>query len=210
MALTPRAVLARLRFAAMYRLRFTPWDGHPLPARLRALADAPGKGRALDVGCGTGDTAIHLARAGWDVAAVDFVEHALERAREKARAAGVEVRFVRADVTTLSAADVGDGFRLIVDNGCLHGLPDASRDAYVERVTRLAAPGATLLVAAFPRGERRGPAGIDREEIERRFAPAWRLEASAIEPGVSSSPEHPIHVHELTRIQATRRRPPAG
>lgn len=39
-------------------------------------------GRALELGCGHGRNAVHLARHGWRVDAVDFSAAALDRARE--------------------------------------------------------------------------------------------------------------------------------
>jgi hypothetical protein len=51
-------------FRVLYRLGFTPWDGHPLSSTLRGLIegeDALTTGTALDIGCGTGDNAIYLA-----------------------------------------------------------------------------------------------------------------------------------------------------
>src|SRR5438874_554339 len=117
--------LDRLLFGVFYRVGFTPWEGHALPARLRQLIEGPTAlppGRALDIGCGTGDTAIYLSRNGWDVTAFDFVERALRRASAKASAAGVKVRWVRADATDLKPENLGTGFQLAVDNGCLHGL----------------------------------------------------------------------------------------
>src|SRR5437773_2912196 len=101
--------LDRLAFGVMYRVGFTPWDGHKLPARLTDLIEgdtALPKGKALDVGCGTGETSIYLARHGWAVTAVDFVKVALERARAKTEAAGMSVRFLQADVTQLGSSDV--------------------------------------------------------------------------------------------------------
>jgi 2-polyprenyl-3-methyl-5-hydroxy-6-metoxy-1,4-benzoquinol methylase len=81
-------------FGVMYRLGFTPWDGHPLAKSLRDLVEgnagaASGlpAGTALDIGCGTGDSAIYLARHGWQVTGVDFVATALSKARTKATAA---------------------------------------------------------------------------------------------------------------------------
>jgi 2-polyprenyl-3-methyl-5-hydroxy-6-metoxy-1,4-benzoquinol methylase len=53
--------------------------------------------RILDVGCGTGRHAIELARRGYDVTGLDLSPSQLERAREKARAAGVRVRLLRRD-----------------------------------------------------------------------------------------------------------------
>jgi 2-polyprenyl-3-methyl-5-hydroxy-6-metoxy-1,4-benzoquinol methylase len=164
----------------MYRVGFTPWDGHPLPKSLHDLVegnDAPAlpAATALDIGCGTGDTSIYLALHGWQVTGVDFVARALAKARAKAQARQVSVNFVQADVTHLSSAGVGTGFTLIVDNGCLHNLTDKDRDAYVREVTAVAAPDARLLIGGLDPGEQFGVQGITRAEIERRFTPAWSL-----------------------------------
>jgi 2-polyprenyl-3-methyl-5-hydroxy-6-metoxy-1,4-benzoquinol methylase len=79
----------RLMFWLFYRLGTPPWEGHPLPKRLTELVEGPSAlplGKALDVGCGTGDTSISLAQHGWDVTAFDFMNVALARARAKAEA----------------------------------------------------------------------------------------------------------------------------
>ena len=168
-------------FRIFYRVGFTPWDGHPLAGSLRDLIEGTGAtsalatGSALDLGCGTGDASIYLAKHGWKVTGVDFVEKALDRARAKAGRADVSVNFVRADVTRLSQAGIGADFRLIVDNGCLHNMSDGDRDAYVREVGAVTAPDARLLIVAFAPGGRFGVRGIDHAEIERRFTPAWAL-----------------------------------
>lgn len=168
-------------FRVFYRIGFTPWDGHPLAQRLRNLVEGSNDtsalpvGSALDLGCGTGDASIYLARHGWKVTGVDFVATALEKARAKARAAGVSIDFVRADVTQLSHAGIGADFPLIVDNGCLHNMSDDDRDAYVREVSALAAPDARLLVVAFVPGGRFGVRGIEPAEMERRFAATWTM-----------------------------------
>jgi ubiquinone/menaquinone biosynthesis C-methylase UbiE len=174
-------------FRVFYRLGFTPWDGHPLAQSLRDLIEGAGDapalpaGSALELGCGTGDTAIYLARQGWKVTAVDFVPKALDKARAKADTAGISVNFVRADVTQLSQAGIGTGFELIVDNGCLHNMSDGDRDAYAREVSAVAAPEARLLIVAFPPGGRFGVRGVEPAEMERRFTPAWRLLADGQE-----------------------------
>ena len=192
----------RFIFGLMYRLGFTPWDGHPLPTRLRELVEGPGAlpaGKALDVGCGTGDTSIFLAQHGWDVTGIDFVTQALDRARAKTTAAGAIARYQQADVTRLSASGIGGGFHLVVDNGCLHGLSAEQRDAYVREIGSATVPGSRLVIMAFAEGKRRGPGGIDRPEVERRLASGWELVASGKDAAASNRPDDPLYFHDLRR-----------
>src|ERR1700761_2518109 len=101
-------------FRLFYRLGFTPWDGHPLAQSLRNLVegndstDSPAlpAGGALELGCGTGDASIYLAKQGWQVTAVDFVPAALDKARTKAHVDSVDVNFVHADVRHLREAGI--------------------------------------------------------------------------------------------------------
>ena len=106
---------------------------------------------------------------------VDLVEKALARARERIAAAGVEMRLVRGDVTALRAADVGGGFRLVLDTGTFHGLGAAEQEAMGREVSAVAAPDATVLLDCFaPR--RRGPLprGASRAAVEAAF-PGWEV-----------------------------------
>jgi SAM-dependent methyltransferase len=172
-------------FRALYRLGFTPWDGHPIAPSLKALVEgdqALVPGTALDIGCGTGDTAIYLAKHGWRVTGVDFVPKAVQKARAKADAAGVVVDFRHGDATKLTSERIGSGFDLILDSGCLHGMNDDDRASYVREVTAVSAPDTRLLLIEFPPGASFGVPGISHEEIERRFAAGWSL-LSATEHG---------------------------
>src|SRR6201986_759251 len=95
-------MVSALLYQAFYRIGFTPWDGHALSSALRELIEGPTAlpvGTAIDIGCGTGDAAIYLARHGWQVTGVDFVPRALAKARTKAQAHQTSVNFVEADVT---------------------------------------------------------------------------------------------------------------
>ncbi len=65
-------------------------------------------GRVLDLGCGTGDLAITIARyAGkeTEVTGLDFSEFMLDKARAKAAAAGVGITFVEGDATSIPFPD---------------------------------------------------------------------------------------------------------
>jgi hypothetical protein len=105
---------------------------------------------------------------------VDLVEKALRRARERVREAGVEMRLVHGDVTTLRESGVGTGYRLLLDTGTFHGLGDGEREAMGREVSAVAAPDATLLLIAWPRRRRPLIRGVSRAEIESAF-PEWTV-----------------------------------
>ena len=58
-------------------------------------------GKVLDVACGTGGHAIELAKLGYSVVGFDISSKMLEIAAEKAKKAGVEIRFVGGDMIEL-------------------------------------------------------------------------------------------------------------
>jgi SAM-dependent methyltransferase len=195
----------QLLFRTFYQLGFTPWDGHPIAASLRSLVegneDEPGltPGRALDVGCGTGDTSIYLAQHGWQVTGIDFVSKAVAKARAKADAAGTTVEFRQGDATKLSTEGVGTGFGLIVDQGCLHAISGPDRDKYASEVTAAAAPGARLFLVEFTPGGSIGVPGIDQAEIELRFAEAWTLVSAGDQPYPASRRSNTLRYYVLHR-----------
>jgi len=57
--------------------------------------------RVLDLACGEGTFAVELAKRGYQVTGVDLSPEMLSLAREKAKEAGVEVRFVEQDMRDL-------------------------------------------------------------------------------------------------------------
>jgi SAM-dependent methyltransferase len=167
-------------FRILYRVGYTPWEHEPL-VPLAGLIDGPDalpQGKMLDVGCGTGGDAIYAALHGWQVTGVDAVPRALDRARRSARAAGAQVRFLLADITRADAAELGGGYTLLLDVGCLHGLTPAQRQRAAAAMTDAAQPGAILLIFAFGPGFR-GPAprGIDPAQLPPLF-PRWDLASS--------------------------------
>lgn len=173
-------------FGLMYRLGFVPWEGRDVEQSWRLLfdrPDAPAPGRALDVGCGSGRDAIYLAKRGWQVTAVDFVDEALDKAKARAADAGAEVEWVKGDVGKLGELGLEPGYTLLYDFGCIHGLPEEARRGAVAGLTSLAAPGATLLVGAFMRGRRLLlPSGIDQDELVALLADDWELEEAQPAP----------------------------
>jgi len=74
--------LQQLVFARLYRrtpsVEALPWHREQPPALLEQAIERRGApGRALDLGCGEGVYAVHLAQQGYEVVAADFVPAAL-------------------------------------------------------------------------------------------------------------------------------------
>ena len=101
-------------------------------------------GRALDVGCGPGRNAVHLAAAGFTVDAVDLSSTAIAWAEERAREAGVEVDFRCGDAFAATGP-----YDLIYDSGCFHHLPPHRRISYLALLDRALAPGGHFALTCF-------------------------------------------------------------
>jgi len=103
--------------------------------------------RVLDLGCGEGRDSLFLARRGFDVTGVDVSRAALDRARERAAAEGVDCTFLERDVILLE--NVGaEPFDWAINMGCLHMLSEPEhRRRHLERVRDVLRPGGDFLVA---------------------------------------------------------------
>ena len=195
------------RFSVMYRLGLTPWERRDVEQTWRSLLqapDAPATGRALDVGCGSGRDAVHLAKLGWQVTAIDFVDAALASARQRAEQEGVQVEWVQGDVGKLGEIGLEPGFALLYDFGCLHGLSDEARRGAARGLTDLAAPDATLLLLAFKAGRRIFlPRGMSEDQILTLLGDAWDLQSRQSQ--VSDDLPAPIRHAEPTLYRLNRR-----
>lgn len=168
-----------LLYRIMYSVGFLPWERLPATPAAGQVVDMlrqeeegrePPYGKALDLGCGTGIWSVRLAERGWDVTGVDIVPKAIAQARTRADEAGASAHFVQAGATGLRDADVGSGFRVVLDFGALHGLsPDRVKAAAAE-VDAVAGDDAAVLMYASSPG-RRGPVprGLSRAEIEEAY-----------------------------------------
>ncbi len=145
------SLLRRLAFDFRYILRRAPWDTFVSPPELVEFVRQNPAGHALDFGCGTGTNAIYLARHGWQVTGVDFSAIAIYRARQKARAAGLPIRFFVDDVSRFLAVD--GPLDLILDIGCFHALAPEAQARYLNSISRLLAPGGTWLLYAMRRSD---------------------------------------------------------
>lgn len=99
-------------------------------------------GTAVDVCCGEGANAIWLARQGWDVTGVDISQVALDRAADAAADAGVDVTWIRADLTVDPLPSAAYDLVTTHYPALRHTADDHALRLLVDAV----APGGTLLV----------------------------------------------------------------
>lgn len=111
------------------------------------LAPLPGT-RVLDVACGTGNTALPLARRGAIVTGVDIAPNLLAQARERAAADGLAITFEEGDAEQLPYPD--ESFDLVVS---MFGAMFAPRPALVAaEFARVLRPGGRLAMANWSPG----------------------------------------------------------
>ena len=133
----PNDSLARLR-ARAERSRF---------ARLLD-ASIPGDARIAEIGCGTGQMSLYLARADREIVALDLSREALKLGTDAARRYGTDkVKFVEADLTRLPLRE--GAFDLVYSSGVLHHTPDPR--AAFGQIVRAAKPGGLVVIGLYNR-----------------------------------------------------------
>jgi SAM-dependent methyltransferase len=182
-------VAVRRELEEYYRSGRPPWDTGVSPPELVALVEGEGalrRGRALELGCGTGTNAVYLAQRGWDVVAVDLIDRAIGQARAKAAAAEISVQLLCGDATRLDELGVSGRYDLFFDLSCFCGIPPHRRDAYAGGVTRRAEPGARLLMFGYgPEAFDDEISGVTADELDTRFS-GWDLIDTT--PGTNAVP----------------------
>lgn len=165
----PTAWFDRLYHQATTGESSMPWDrAAPNPVFadwLRGRTPAEGA-RAVQVGCGLGADAEHLASLGWRTTAFDVAPTAVQIARERHPGSSVDYR-----VADLFDLDAGWRFDLVVEIFTVQALPLSERRRATEAVRGLVAPGGTLLVVQMPRPD----------EVTDPDGPPWPLSRAEME-----------------------------
>ena len=173
----------RAFFDSVYReSTLPPWDiGGPQPALSALFAAHPPESPVLDVGCGSGDLVIALAQDGLEVLGIDFVEAAIEQARQRAAALPPEVarlaNFQVADA--LQPSRLGRQFGAIVDCGFFHLFDQDTRDRFGGELAAALRPGGRYYLHAFATEFPipNTPLQVTEDELRARFTPekGWRI-----------------------------------
>jgi SAM-dependent methyltransferase len=143
------------------------YDASPFPnyppgdslARLRSRAERsrfarlldrsiPGDAAIAEIGCGTGQMSLYLARADRRIVALDLSREALRLGAAAARRYGTtSVKFVEADIARLPLKPAA--FDVVYSSGVLHHTPDPA--AAFAHIVGAARPGGLIVVGLYNR-----------------------------------------------------------
>jgi SAM-dependent methyltransferase len=168
-------------FAGMYAEGIPPWQiDRPQPEVIRLIEQGKFASPVLDLGCGTGDNTIELARHGLVVKGLDAVPEALERARKKTEQARLKQspEFVLGDALRL--AESGLKASTVLDCALFHTFSDEERKEYIRGLEAVLSSGGRLHILSFSELETRqpGPRRLSLAEITDGFGAGWRVEDS--------------------------------
>jgi ubiquinone/menaquinone biosynthesis C-methylase UbiE len=146
-----------------------PAGREPIARRISWLVEHIGaaRGRVLDIGCGTGNYAIELAKLGFQVVGVDFSTRMLANARAKAVARGLEnLEFRRADFNR-EWPFPGGSQDCALSIYSMQVVADA--DFFLSEIARVLVPRGLLLISV-PRAGVRNANGWSNRGFDRLFS----------------------------------------
>jgi ubiquinone/menaquinone biosynthesis C-methylase UbiE len=167
-----------------------PWDiGRAQPVMVELESAGRVGRRVIDVGCGTGDNALHMAVRGHDVVGVDAAPTPIRKAREKvaamrdAGAAASEVpTFLEGDALGLpDLAGLGGPFDTAIDSGLFHTFGDEERALFAASLFGVLKPAGTYYMLCFSEHQPGafGPRRVSQREIREVFSEeaGWRVDS---------------------------------
>lgn len=172
--------------------------------RLLALAALRAGEQVIDIGCGTGTTAILAKRqvgpAG-AVCGIDASTQMIARAHRKASRAGVKVEFREAPAQALPFPD--SQFDVAVSTLMLHHLTPAARVELAAEAYRVLRPGGRFLLIDFEKG----PARKSRWRVPHRHGSVEASEIAEVlaRAGFVIGDSGPVGLKDLTFALGTRR-----
>jgi len=192
-----------------YRTGDTPWDkGGPHPALTHLLPLSVPARRLLVPGCGLGyDMAAFAAQPEIDeVVGIDVAASAVAAARITL-AGSPKTRVEQADLFALPP-DHRNAYDLVWEHTCFCAIDPAQRNAYVHAVADALKPGGYLLAVFFltpwdtpeENATQGPPFGCPADELDRRFAPRFRILEIHDTPATYPGREHREQVRLLQRV----------
>jgi 2-polyprenyl-3-methyl-5-hydroxy-6-metoxy-1,4-benzoquinol methylase len=121
-----------------------PWNRtnipHILKTTIKNLISPPAK--ILDIGCGTGTYAIHLAKSGYIMTGIDFSQKAISLANKNSDSKNC--RFLTADILG-NLSELTETFDFVYEWELLHHIFPEQRSKYIANLSSLLKPGGYYL-----------------------------------------------------------------
>jgi len=172
-------------FGSAYKGR-PPWDiGRPQREFVEASRRGEITGSVLDIGCGTGEHALFLAKEGHEVWGIDATILAIQKAQEKAAARGLQVHLLLHNARDLPG--LNRKFDNAIDSGFFHTLADEDRQIFVDNLADVLSPAGKYFMLCFSELEPAGygPRRISEREIRDSFQEGWII--NYIKPAIFES-----------------------
>jgi SAM-dependent methyltransferase len=164
--------------AVAYYARYRPGYPQGMVDKLAARAGLDGTQRVLDIGCGTGQITIPLARHAREVVAIDPVAGMLARGRQAARAAGAgNITWLEGEASQVAAL-AAPGADLAVFAASFHWT---DRPAVLAALDGVLAPGGAVVVINDVLGDSEQPDWVHAiARIRARYLGARRRAGTGI------------------------------
>lgn len=145
-----------------------PWARHDVNPWLDSYLkeDIAHQGKALVIGCGLGDDAYAIEKAGYDVLAIDVSQTALELAQEKFPDS--DITFEKQDIFDMPH-EYEHYFDFVFEAYTIQSLPVEFREKMINAVAKTVAKNGRLLLVAHKRDE------------SFQGGPPWPLEAYQVD-----------------------------
>jgi methyl halide transferase len=176
--LTPKTVSDPDFWNDLYISRETGWDkGRIAPPLVRMLAEGHAQGGPLLVlAAGRGHDALHAARLGLKVTAVDFAFEAVEAMQSAARGANLEMDVLERDLFTLPQTHAGM-FASMMEHTAFCAIDPARATEYAQVAHSVLKPGGVFFGLFYAHGREGGPPyNATEPQIREVFGPLFTIE----------------------------------
>ena len=132
-------------------------------------------GLMLDLGTGPGTQAIALKKMGFDVVGMDISIEAIRQSRERARAEGVAIKFIRGNI--IKARLKRRQFDCVLDRGIFHTINPENRQTYVKKMNGILKKDGVYLMKCFSTKTPGtwGPYRFTKDQIRDYFGSQFRI-----------------------------------
>lgn len=107
--------------------------------------------KILDIGCGSGRTAISLTQGGFNVTGVDITPEMIDNAKRVSKSKGLSIDYQAGDATNLEFKDNYFGGAIFANNGWAQIPGKENRQKALSEIYRVLKPGACFILVAHQR-----------------------------------------------------------